>query len=99
MNGARAWFVKGGYMQAFPLRGDGSYSVRVPDIGGQLYVAADGYVPAYVPVSQAKNGVLDIALVRSFIGSNGQVRHPAFEADNWISTSWATGWPSACPRL
>ena len=83
VNGARAWFVKGGYMQAFPLRGDGSYSVRVPDIGGQLYVAADGYVPAYVPVSQAKNGVLDIALVRSFIGSNGQVRHPAFEADNW----------------
>lgn len=67
--------------------------MRVPDIGGQLYVAADGYVPAYVPVSQAKNGVLDIALVRSFIGSNGQVRHPAFEAVTGISTSWATAGP------
>ncbi|NMA67201.1 MAG: hypothetical protein GX957_13375, partial [Clostridiaceae bacterium] len=83
ISGVKAWFVKGGYMQSISLSKDGDFSTQVPDINGFIYATANGYVSKYVPVSQAKNGVLNIDMQKNYIGTNSNVNHKTFYADKW----------------
>lgn len=83
ITGAKGYFAAGGCVRTFAIRQDGSYLARIPDIKGSIYTEADGYVTSVNPISRAKDGVLNIIMVKSYLGENGSVNHKTFKPEQW----------------